>query len=747
MKKVFTFSFLLVCTFIAHAQKIPFSRQYSHEQVDRAQLSICGLDGTKDGNFTPYADNAALNKVANNAINKQVDHLQKEIENKDLNNNDKIKYLRGLYELLYAYRNYFIGQQISGAQLVNVLKGYQEAMDLEIKGQDITPVIVKYKYEVAALLTMNMAFKDNPGKSGFSNILINKEIALHPTIALEILDKNPGFPATDSVIKAVALDSADALYNYASSYTQLGERIRKSKDPLVSIIARIASSRSSDGSFSGRQYMPFLDAIYHGSLTMDEVGDAIADPVKYFKLLVKTEINYAGRALHQDTAMAWQTIINKIHVEGVDNFINKVNGLHEKTNDIRYACLKPLSALDLYYLVVSSEEEIYTSSYINGKDYGLYNLLWQKGGKDMTGDGLLMAVNFDHFRKWIKMAANYNTLDNFLGRMNPNNAQLLMKAFVRGLDKGKGANDLEDAVDVAGSYSSLNNPQIQKLVLDEVQNNLELAKQTHNEKAYNIYDILNTLFLSMDPANNIDVSAKLGIEPVYFMPINNLKDSSGRIIIQQFTYGDPDGLMNYNMFMNAFNIKGWKTTSNQYWSQVSSTTGTPITIYTNKPLDELKALDDEAQQKLDSYLKDNNLHPTLVFHRGHSYYLPTTIEQLVPSARVVLLGSCGGFQSLNKVLEKAPEAQIISSKQTGVGDLNTPVIVGIVKTLQKGDNLNWVKMWKDFSAQLHGDARFADYVPPYQNLSAVFIMAYQKLQQKEKEKADSIDVSNATSKN
>ncbi|WP_162923618.1 hypothetical protein [Arachidicoccus soli] len=746
MKKAFTFSILLTFTsVIAFAQNIPFSRQYSHEQVDRAQLSICGLDGTNDGNFTPYTDNNALNKVANKAATDQVDKLQREIENKNLSNNDKIKYLRGLYELLYAYRNYFLGAEISGAQLANVLKAYEEAMDLEIKGQDITPVVMKYKYEVASLITMNFAFNNNPGKSGFANILIRKEIALNPTKALAILNKNPGFPATDSVIKAVALDSADALYDYATSTTEIGEHIRKSKDPLVETISRIANSQALDGSKVGRQYMPFLDEIYHGKLSMDDVNAAMNDPVKYFKLLVSTEVSYAGRLINRDTPMAMQQLGYKLKQNAVDNFINVVNGLHEKTNDIRYACLKPLSAIDLYYLIVTSEDEIYTSSYINGKDYGIYNMLWQKGGKDLTGDGLLMSVNFDHFRKWIKMAANYNTLDNFLSRMSTNNAQLLMKAFVRGLDKG--ANGLEDAVDVAGSYSSLDDPKIKNLVLDEVQNNLALAKQSHNEKAYNIYDILNTLFLSMDPANNIDVSAKLGIEPVYFMPISSLKDSTGRIIIQQFTYGDPDGLMNYNMFMNAFSGAGWKSTSNKYWSTVSSTTGTPITIYTNKPLDENLHLDDDAQKALDEYLKENHLNPTLVFHRGHSYYLNTTIEQLVPTAKVVLLGSCGGFQSLNKVLTKAPEAQIISSKQTGVGDLNTPVIVGIVKTLQKGDNLNWVKMWKDFSAQLHGDARFADYVPPYENLSAVFIMAYQKLQEKEKEKADSIDVKNATSKN
>ena len=39
-----------------------------------------------------------------------------------------------------------------------------------------------------------------------------------------------------------------------------------------------------------------------------------------------------------------------------------------------------------------------------------------------SGDSLLMLVRFDHFRKWIKMAANYNTLDDFLKRMDKGNA-------------------------------------------------------------------------------------------------------------------------------------------------------------------------------------------------------------------------------------------------------------------------------------------------------------------------------------
>ena len=341
------------------------------------------------------------------------------------------------------------------------------------------------------------------------------------------------------------------------------------------------------------------------------------------------------------------------------------------------------------------------------------------------------------------MAANYNTLDNFLSRMAPENVQSLMTAFVSNLDKGDGKDSLEDAVDVAGSFASIDDPKISTLVLDEVQRQLQQAKTEGNSKKFNIYDILNTLFQSMNPDNKIDLSKSLGIGPVYFMPIKNLEDTAGRIIIQQFTYGDEDGSANYNNFMNAMRRAGWKTTANKYWSIVSSTTGTPVTIYTNKPLDELQGLDDKAQRALDDYLIEKDIHPTMVLHRGHSYYLPTTIKQLVPSAKVVLLGSCGSFQSLSEVLNKAPDAQIISSKQTGVGNLNLTLILGILNTLKKGQDLNWVKMWGKFSRQLSSDNRFTDYVPPYENLGAVFYMAYRKLQDKEQEKQDSIEANNA----
>lgn len=751
MKRIITLTgilFLLSSSFNqSQAQDIPFSRQGFHAQVDKAQLSICAADGTKDDSFTPYTDNKELNLVSNKAITKQVDKVQKWIEKSQLDNNGKIRFLRGLYELLYAYKNSFLSKDISGALLTNTVKAYQDAMELEIKHQDISPILRENKAEVATLISINFSFKDNSGKPNFQYILLDKEIGAHPEKALYILSKNDDFPAIDSVVSVVARKNADVVYTYAASYTNLGEHIRKSSDPLVNLIARIATARSGTGSFIGRQLMPFLDEINGGTLTMEDIEGKMNDPVAYFKLLVQTEIHYAARVMKKDTPLAMQQIQSKIHSVGIDNFINKINGLHEKPNAVRYASLKPLSAIDLYYLTITSEDEIYTSSYVNGKDYGVYNMIWQKGGKGFTSDTLLMDVYFDKFKKWIKMAANYNTLDDFLSRMDPENAQKLMLAFVRGLDKGSGKDSLEDAVDVAGSFASIDDPKISNLIMHEVQQQLKAGRQEGNKKKFDIYDILNTLFMSMDPKNKIDLSASLGIGPVYFMPLKGLQDTAGRITIQQFTYGDEDGRANYSRFMSAVSGAGWKSSSNKYWSKVVSTTGTPITIYTNKPLDELKGLDDEAQQALDAFLVENNIHPTMVLHRGHSYYLPTTIEQLVPSARVVLLGSCGSFQSLSSVLNKAPNAQIISSKQTGVGDLNLSLIMGMLNTLRAGNDLNWVKMWEKFSKDLKSDNRFVDYVPPYENLGAVFYMAYRKLQDKEKEKEDSIEADKAVTIN
>jgi hypothetical protein len=347
-----------------------------------------------------------------------------------------------------------------------------------------------------------------------------------------------------------------------------------------------------------------------------------------------------------------------------------------------------------------------------------------------------MSVNGDYFRKFIKMAAGYNTLNHFLGTMDKQNAETMMKAFVIGLEKPRKTNDLEDAVDVADSYSSImdKNRDLANFILNEVKVSYTKNVQDNNKRGMVIYNLLRILFESADTSKKVDLSAILGIPSIYGKEYSGLVDDSGRVIQQVFFYGDEDkdGQNSYINFMSMFRGKpGWRIDERRpEWTSIMSTRGKPVWIFANKPLYGENDPDDKAQDKLIDYLKERNLEPSVVIHRGHSYHLSTTIHKLPSSARIIVLGSCGGYNNLNDVLTVCPDAHIISSKQVGTKTVNEPILEAINARLLTGKNIDWISMWRELGTKKFatGDAKekFDDYIPPYKNLGAIFIKAYRK---------------------
>ncbi|HEY6976337.1 MAG TPA: hypothetical protein VH396_08605 [Chitinophagaceae bacterium] len=722
MKKFFLLFFLLVISQIIFAQpsnygKIPLSRLFFHENVEATQKKILLLDRKDDNMFTPTS-NESLNQELTNTVTKTVNNIKDTIEaDSSLDNNNKIKFLRGLNETLLAYISACRYEGLKYSVLPELLHDYVECMNVEKNNQSIESNIWSYPYEIGKILIHTIAFSDDSAIEKCNNIVILKYCSKYPDRAITVLSQNPNLPFTDSVISAIARRDPETLYNYAASTSALATKIRYNPDTLVHVISTMALSKT------GRQLFPFLDNIYHGKITFDEINAVMDNDVKYYKLLVRTQIDYADRVRMRDTPMGMVGLLSKLEKKAIDPFINTINGLHDVADEkVRFKILEPLNAQDLYYMAIVGEEVIYTSSYVKG----VYPRVWQHM-EVPRADSLLMSVRFDHFKKWIKMAANYNTLDDFLKRMEKPNAQLLMKAFANNLDK---TTNLEDAVDVANSYASINDSDVQQLILNQVKYNLDQAKKKKNVRGTDIYGILNTLFLSMDTTQHINISEDLGIPPVYYMPVKNLQDSSRKIIVQQFFYGDKDGQTGFNGFLNKFHNANWKTSYSTEWVNVSSARGIPVVIYSNKPLDEKKNLDAKAQSDLNDYLATKNLEPTLVIHRGHSYWLPSTINQLSSSGKVIFLGSCGGYQSLDKILKVCPTAQIIASKQTGSGLVNQPIIYTILEELRQGHDLNWPQLWTSLSKRFGNNELFDDYVPPHKNLGALLIMAYKKQQEK-----------------
>jgi hypothetical protein len=106
------------------------------------------------------------------------------------------------------------------------------------------------------------------------------------------------------------------------------------------------------------------------------------------------------------------------------------------------------------------------------------------------------------------------------------------------------------------------------------------------------------------------------------------------------------------------------------------------------------------------------------------------MDRMPGDAKIVVLGSCGGYQNLNKILEINPEAHIISTKEIGAGDINRPILTYINQVFANNADLSWRKMWQNLTQLFSRDPSKAvrdsweNYVPPYKNLGAIFLKAY-----------------------
>ena len=596
-------------------------------------------------------------------------------------------------------------------------------MYLDRHGESIEPVIADNEYGVGKLLVECFVYPtENIGVKASRVLLIQKYLEANPDEILPELSKNPSLPFANQFISIAAHRDVRKLYDYAAARNALGAKIRSHPDSLVRLIATIAGSKS------GQLYFPFLDNLMRNKITLADIDKVKDDDLQYYRLMVQTRIEYAHRMLPpaRDSVMGMQALTDRMTSKAKQYFIREINALHTEDNEkIRFKRIDDLTPQELYYLVVLGEDEIYTSSYLN-----VYKRIFQRMASPRS-DSLILSVNGDYFRKFIKMAAGYNTLNDFLGKMDKENATTTMKAFVIHLESTAG---LEEAVDVADSYSSIidKNIPLAKYISSEVKWNLDRNIALNNKRGIVIYNLLSVLFQSADSTSNIDLSKQLGIASIYGQDYKSLVDDSGRVIQQVFFYGDEDkdGQNSFESFMKMFRGKPeWKITANENWVSIISTKGKPVWIFANKPLLGDDDPDAKAQAKLVDYLAEKNLKPSIVIHRGHSYHLQYTLKQLAPTAKIVVLGSCGGYNNLNEVLTACEDAQIISTKQVGTKTVNEPILQSINSNLITGKSIDWVSMWKGLGSKFNDAAsreKFEDYIPPYKNLGAILIKAYRK---------------------
>ena len=735
MRKFFTCLLLSLMCIYAYPQcdnaAVPFNRVRFHDRVKEEQLKCDKADGAPDS-IIKATKNEEINLQVTDALTRKINEILCFIEAnpKIASNNDKIRQINFVEEVVRSFRLSWKAKKINPSLAPVLIDNFEKILKANIDSQSMAPLISEVPYEVGFINAE--VFNKNPGYEESQKILYLKYASKYPSLILTTIRPYLQEPFADSLIVVACKNDPKQLYDYASATSSPeGKLIRKSTNPMVQTVAKLSHTPNA------LLYYPFLDDILSGKQEIDSIktiigdGEATMDSVGYYKLLVKTEINYYQRLVQKDTPVAMfgtNGLREMLQRKALRHFITPINELHDQSNlAIRMKAIQPLSAEELYMMIVMGENDIYTSSYKHS-----FSRLLQLLGPQPRTDKLLMNVKMDYFKKFIKMAANFNQLDTFLRLMPHDNATVLMKAFVSNLDDKA---NLEDAVDVADSYSSINNPELLVNMLSDVSANEQKSIDENNSKGKIIYGLLKQIFLSFND-NSIDLTSQLGIPSIYSLDHKYLADEGGRVVEQVFFYGDEDGKGIFPSFLNSFNRAEWKVTPQKEWVEIKSIKGNPVWIFANRPLDSDQNLDDTAQKHLNAYLRKMELNPSIVVHRGHSYWLPATIKRMPGDAKIIVLGSCGGYKNLSEILDVSPDAHIVSTKEIGKGDINRPIINYLNQSLAAGKSILWKDMWANLTtlfstADKAMKESWDDYVPPYKNLGAIFIKAYNKKMESE----------------
>ena len=681
---------------------IPVNRQLYSDRIDAEIKKIDLRDGELDNALS--LDDTLISKVLTQSLLKEIPLIKIHIENLEVEHQEKIKYHKELLNLTrrLSHMNFNL-ENLS--YIKNSVQNFEEII-IALQTDNVHNFVKKNK-NIYTLDNINL-LSDFPKEKAAVFEAVGDQ---YPEMMIKRLPDFAKEAYADPIVAAAAKILPGTILNYATSTSYLSDVVRRNKDPLVQTIVQIATF-----SKNPLKALPFLDFIHNKTKTIAEIDELSKSEKEYYKALVAAKIANPKYGI--------QVLNDELNYRGL-LLVRVVNELHDSPAPVRFKSIMDYNAAEIYFMIIASQDEIYTSSFTWMFDR-MKEIMAPEKGNDF-----LNRLNKSNFRTFIRMCAGYNKLAPFLQTMDEKDKVLLMKEFVANLEKGN-EDELEDAVDVADAFGSITDTSLVNFLKAEVKTNYEKVYKANNKestKGLIIYGLLSTIFNSAENSDQLTSSLSI-IPPITFVPNTSLKNENGEIIVQAFFYGDADGKMSYNSFRNNFNNSNWKSSTNAHWTTYTSTGPQKIIVYANLPHNEPE--DEAAQKELAKYFSQNNIQPSMVIHRGHSYHLDGSLNSLTPNVKVVMLGSCGGYHNLAKVLDRSPDANIISSKQVGAASINDPIIAEMLKQLLNGKDLNWLNAWSDLSSYFSKRGAmerdlFSDYIPPNKNLGAIFIKAYRKL--------------------
>ena len=585
------------------------------------------------------------------------------------------------------------------------VKAYENVLIALAFRRVLTPILAPLEPRISQL--MAAAFSQYKEYELLDDIAVYKRVASSPEFILQFLENKPGFRFADSLLIDAAAYDPQKIVFYMNKEGIIRDRVRST----TNIYLRQIASLSEDKQVS--ELLPFVSQIAELKMEPALILETRKEATGYFQMLVNTlnESVLSGNS----NSIFLKPLRNGIKQKANAFYVKEINDLHASAESTRFISVKGLRPLDLYYIITSCSEELYTSSYL-----GLYKRLMNYYA-GQPADSLFDLVGYDNFRIFIRLAANYNVLDDFLQSLSPDRMKKVMGDYITGIEKDE-SSGLAKAMDIADSFSAADSvTEISQLIETELRSNLDRCRSGQQYLGMRLYSILSEIFSQLSQKNGAErLWEKLGDYEV--LKQSALVNEKNEIVELVLFYGDEDGVSSFSNFLKFFTDKSkWEIRKNESWVFIRSLSDTALTIYANLPLDIKEELDQKAQDQLLAHLKEQSLEPTIIVHRGHSYHLDKTLKRLSPSVRLAILGSCGGYNKALSIANINPDVHVIGSKKTGAMSINDPILAVINETLISKKDLLWPEIWKQLSDRFSKDETslnlFNEYFAPSHNLS------------------------------
>jgi len=208
-------------------------------------------------------------------------------------------------------------------------------------------------------------------------------------------------------------------------------------------------------------------------------------------------------------------------------------------------------------------------------------------------------------------------------------------------------------------------------------------------------------------------------------------------IERYFFYDDDDGVESFESFRKSYeHDAAWEMEDRGDYVHLTGRgpEGRRIEIFANVPIDvhlaKNRALEGEAERRqraITAALDARGLAPTVMVHRGHSFWVERTLSYLAKATRLVILGSCGGATEVHEVIEASHDAQVIATRGIGETEINDAILKAVNDRILQGERIvRWDSFWRELASHWGKSSLFREYVPPNLDSATVLLRAYHR---------------------